>query len=252
VVQSSAAFADVEAVLGTHPRVRECAVTEIDSAPGRTTLVAYVVEDGDLEADELRSFLSERMLARLIPQAVIPVPSLPRGDDGEVDYDGLPLPVQDGAAVGGKGAGSLADGGYGCGLVLATLPVAVLAFALTGVFWPHSIDLSGVSQPWAALFVGLYVCECLAFGLGVVFLFAGRRLMRARGRSPGFVHLAVVWLLVAWWPQDNFYRLASKTDWPRQAILVYAFNISLMIAAAVVVGHLVAKPKTAGERRPGR
>ncbi|MFE6840639.1 hypothetical protein ACFVFI_38215 [Streptomyces sp. NPDC057705] len=50
------------------------------------------------------------------------------------------------------------------------------------------------------------------------------------------------YLLLAWWPQDNLYRLAAKQDWPRQATLVYTFNIPLMIAGAVVAAYLVAKP----------
>ena len=46
-------------------------------------------------------------------------------------------------------------------------------------------------------------------------------------------------LLIAWWPQDNFYRLATKTDWGRQAVLVYGFNITLIIAAAVLVAFAI-------------
>ncbi|WP_159766430.1 hypothetical protein [Streptomyces sp. HM190] len=59
-----------------------------------------------------------------------------------------------------------------------------------------------------------------------------------QGRSGGLTtaaHPAVVWLLVSWWPQDNFYRLAAKHAWERRAALVYAFNVPLMVAAAVYV-----------------
>jgi hypothetical protein len=66
--------------------------------------------------------------------------------------------------------------------------------------------------------------------------------MTRPGRSPWLItaaHLSIVWLLVAWWPQDNFYRLAAKTDWDRQAALVYGFNITLMVAAAVLVVFVV-------------
>lgn len=47
---------------------------------------------------------------------------------------------------------------------------------------------------------------------------------------------------MAWWPQDNLYRLAAKQDWPRQAALVYTFNIPLMIAGVVVAAYVIAKP----------
>jgi hypothetical protein len=124
--------------------------------------------------------------------------------------------------------------------------LAFLAWALTDLIWPGSTDLSSVPAPWAALFAGLYLFENVSLGVGIVFLFAGRNSMKRQRRSPALTtaaHLAIVWLLVSWWPQDNFFRLAAKTDWPRQAALVYAFNIPLMIAAAVVAAFAVSRPK---------
>jgi hypothetical protein len=120
-----------------------------------------------------------------------------------------------------------------------------VAVLLTPMLWPGSTDLTAVPYPWAALFFLLYVFEWLAFGAGVVFLAAGHRRMerpgagRARTRA---AHLAAAYLLLAWWPQDNFYRLAAKNDWPQQAALVYAFNIPLMIAGLIVALHLIQRP----------
>src|SRR5262249_53111221 len=115
---------------------------------------------------------------------------------------------------------------------------AVVALFLNGVLWPTSTDTSAVPQPWAFWFHVLYGCEAIAFGMGVTFLIKGwwtvARLGRARVRSH-VAHLATVWLLAAWWPQDNLYRVSSRTDWPRQAALVYGFNVTLIIAAAVLV-----------------
>src|SRR5258705_139008 len=88
-------FADVEAELCRHPKVQECAVTEIQAGPRRTTLLtAYVVTTGGrIEAEKLWSFVSARLPSQRIPQAVVTVRSLPRTQDGHVDYEGLPLPV---------------------------------------------------------------------------------------------------------------------------------------------------------------
>ncbi|GAB2912876.1 hypothetical protein [Streptomyces heilongjiangensis] len=102
-------------------------------------------------------------------------------------------------------------------MLVVVLPLAAV---LTDVLWPGSTDLTYVPAPWSWLFRGLYAAELLAFGVGLAFLVAGRPLMRRQGRSGGLTtaaHLAVVWLLVSWWPQDNFYRLAAKHDWERQA-----------------------------------
>ncbi|RSM51487.1 hypothetical protein DMB66_41730 [Actinoplanes sp. ATCC 53533] len=92
------------------------------------------------------------------------------------------------------------------------------------------------------LFRVLYVIECLSFGTGVAFLFLGRAPLARLGRPAGrtaLAHLAIGWLLVAWWPQDNLYRLAAKADWPRQAALVYGFNVTLMLAAAALAAFAV-------------
>jgi hypothetical protein len=246
---TDSSFADVEAEMCTHPKVQECAVTEIQAGSRRKTLTAYVVTTGRTDVEELRAFLSARLPSDRIPQAVVTVRSLPRTEDGEVDYAGLPLPVHRGRAGGGKGGWRPYDDdpelSTAWKVVAMTLIAAFLAFVLTNVFWPHSTDLSGVPQPWATLFLGLYICECLSFGLGGAFLFFGRELMARQGRPPWLTtlaYLAVAWLLMAWWPQDNFYRLAAKTDWPRQAALVYGFNITLMVAAAAVAAYVATKP----------
>ncbi|MBP2328498.1 hypothetical protein JOF56_008883 [Kibdelosporangium banguiense] len=234
------AYDDVEAELRAHPQVEQCVVTRIQTGPRKTMLVAYVVTTGRVEPAEIRAFLSARRLrSNQIPRAVIPVDSLPRTSSGELDRDALALPVLPGRVAGGKGALSDLDDAplWTIMLILAAI-IAVAAFLTTDVFWPGSTDLSVVPQPWAALFTGLYAAECLAFGLGIGFLFLGRRRLAGLGRPPWLTtlaHLSIVWLLVAWWPQDNFYRLAAKTDWDRQAVLVYGFNITLMIAAAVLV-----------------
>jgi hypothetical protein len=242
-------FADVEAELSGHPKVQECAVTEIQNGPRQKALTAYVVTTDSTDVEELRSFLSARLPSHRIPQAVVPMRSLPRTEGGEVDYDGLPLPVHRGRAVGGKGGRSYyqdaPESGIAWQMTGGTLVIAFFAFVLTDVFWPYSTDLSGVPQPWATFLFGLYLCEWLSFGLGVVFLILGRERMARQGRPPWLTtlaHLAVVWLLAAWWPQDNFYRLAAKSDWPRQTALVYGFNVTLMVAAAVVAAYVATRP----------
>ncbi|GHB57511.1 hypothetical protein GCM10010347_29570 [Streptomyces cirratus] len=201
----------------------------------------------------LWAHLAEEVPPEHFPYAVVPLRALPRDRAGREDRTGLPLPpLPDGPARTARGAGKYAGAGGGEQLSpafasgCAVFLVALVALLLTGVFWPGSTDLTGVPARWAALFFVLYVFEVLAFAVGVVFLFGGRSRMRGRGRAlTRAAHLAVVYLLVAWWPQDNLYRLAAKHDWPRQAALVYAFNIPLMIAGAVVALYLTRKPASA-------
>jgi hypothetical protein len=243
---SSAEVAKVETVLRGHPTVDEC-VVGTDPATGSRALFAYVVPQANtiLDADDLRAYASARLAAGLIPKGVVTVDALPRTRAGRVDRSQLPkLAPQEWARrrpAGGK-AGVRGDPGArglrAFGWVVLTVLGASAALVLTDTFWPGSTDLSEVPSPWSTMFAVLYVCEAFSFGLGIAFLFLSGRLISGAGR--GWVRrvagrLAITWLLVAWWPQDNLYRLASKTDWPRQALLVYLFNISLMIAAVVVV-----------------
>ncbi|WP_225851053.1 AMP-binding protein [Streptomyces sp. HPF1205] len=246
------AHADAEAVLRGHPSVEECAVAEIGTDAGRTSLAAYVVLADGARSDPagIRSYASARLPSGRAPRTVVPLASLPRTRAGRIDRRGLPQPARPpgaGTTAGGKGgSGSGPGDATGCAALAAGVVAAFLSAVFTDVLWPHSTDLTGVPQPEALLFFGLYVCEWLSFGLGVAFLFHGRHMIARQERSPRFTtaaHLSVVWLLAAWWPQDNFYRLARKTDWPRQAALVYGFNVTLMIAAAVLVVFFAARPR---------
>jgi hypothetical protein len=236
------AYDEVETELRRHPKIRDCVVTDVRIRSGQDMVVAYVEVDGRISPAEVRDFLiGPRLAVHQVPKAVIRVDSLPRTRSGAVDRESLPRPpVEEGQLAGLKVPFGGVWGDWSLGVVMAfvTVVFAFLAFLLTNAFWPGSTDLSIVPQPYAFFFGLLYVFEWLAFGLGVAFLFLGRQRLRRMGRTRGLTtltHLAIVWLLVSWWPQDNSYRLTAKTDWASQAWLVYVFNVLLMICAGVVV-----------------
>ncbi|MDX6759676.1 AMP-binding protein [Streptomyces sp. F8] len=258
----------VEAAIRTHPGVGAALVGLVDGVgkDGKPRLVAYVSPPpGDPAWDAsaplpevygLRNHLAGVVLKEQTPTILVRLRALPRKRGGQEDRSALPLPTQPAseqpAPHGSKFARTAAhaadpDGGRVVAAGCLTIVLAFITLALTNVVWPGSTDLSAVPYPWAALFFLLYVAESLAFGAGLAFLFTGYRLIerRERGRRPGrirAVHLAASYLLLAWWPQDNAYRLAAKQDWPLQALLVYTFNIPLMIAGLVVAVHLARKP----------
>ncbi|MFI8100912.1 AMP-binding protein [Streptomyces sp. NPDC086023] len=247
----------VESELRSHEGVGGAIVARMDEGVLLRTLAVYVEPSPD-EGDrapgrpapgsiELRRHLEGRVPPEDMPKVVVRLRALPRNRAGQEDRAALPHPPA-GHATGTK-YGAAQPGPAqptGCAAGCATLVVALLAMALTDFFWTGSTDLSGVPGPWAGFFFGLYVAECLAFGAGLAFLFTGLPRMLRAGRSRGLTraaHLAVVYLLVSWWPQDNAYRLAAKTDWPQQALLVYTFNIPLMVAAAIVAVYVTRRPK---------
>ncbi|MFD8010823.1 AMP-binding protein [Streptomyces sp. NPDC058955] len=251
----------VEAAIRGHEGVGAVVVTGVDGAPdargrrGARRLVAYVTPpvqpSGTAErpgVEELRTHLAGKVPQEHMPQAVVRVRSLPRNRAGQEDRSALPLPVRSGgpartAKAGGTGG---ADAPASCGVAWGTVAFGIIALLLTDVLWPGSTDLTGVPSPWSGLFGLLYVFEWLAFGAGAMFLLFARPTMRRRGQGrplTSLAHLAVAYLLMAWWPQDNFYRLAAKNDWPQQAALVYAFNVPLMLAAGIVALYALSKPK---------
>jgi pristinamycin I synthase-3/4 len=75
---------EVEAVLASHPAVREAVVV---AREGR--LVAYVVGG---EETELRSFLRERLPEYMVPSAIVALDALPLTRHGKVDRRALPAP----------------------------------------------------------------------------------------------------------------------------------------------------------------
>ncbi|MFJ9518629.1 amino acid adenylation domain-containing protein [Kitasatospora sp. NPDC101801] len=267
---AAASLAAVEVLLRGHPEVRESAVAEVETGPRRTGVVAYVVAADGAPAEPwaLRAYLAERLPERLLPEAVVPLPALPRTRAGKLDTRSLPLPAPRDHAAPGPGSGGSAKAvrsGKGGGFLATefgrltpatrwaavTAAGALAAAVLTDGFWPGSTDLSHVPSPWAALFHLLYLFEWLGFGLGLALLLLGGPLLARNGRPLGLTllaRLAVGWLLAAWWPQDNWYRVSQATDWPRQAALVYGFNVSLLLAALVLVGFLAWQP----ERPKGR
>ncbi|WP_416983915.1 AMP-binding protein [Streptomyces sp. T028] len=251
-----------EAALASHPGVREAVITAVPADGGaqqRERLVAHVVAPrGETApgAEVIRAHLTGEVPEAEIPGTVVALPSLPRDRAGKIDRRALPQPPSAPGGRGGKGGGQpmTKREARSCFVACALPVIAIVAAALTDVLWPGSTDLTGVPGPWSVLFRVLYFAECLAFAAGVTFLVGGRAAMLRQGRTRRLTvaaHLAIVWLLAAWWPQDNLYRLAAKTDWPRQAALVYVFNVPLMIAAAVVAVWATRRPATANDDTDG-
>ncbi|GHF83274.1 hypothetical protein GCM10018790_71150 [Kitasatospora xanthocidica] len=259
-----------EGALRGHPAVREAAVVEVEPRPGQRQLVGYAVTAPGAEGADgwsLSQYLEAELDGGPVPAAVVPVPELPRTRAGKLDRTALPLPAppehtaprsaKAGGRSGGKGGGKGGGGGSwdgpvanGCAAVFCVLLFGGGAWVTTDVLFPGSTDLTGVPSPYDALFRLLYLCENLAFGAGIVYLSVGFEAVLRMGRPrrlSAFTHLAVTWLLVNWWPQDNLYRLTRADDWPREAALVFAFNVPLMLAALVLVRFVLWRPPVGKE-----
>ncbi len=87
---------EIEAALGLHPEVRECAVTTVDHLDGETRLAAYVVLDPNSRiqnpGSDLRAFLQARLPGHMVPPVILLLDSLPLTPNGKVDRQALPAP----------------------------------------------------------------------------------------------------------------------------------------------------------------
>ncbi|MFD7582818.1 AMP-binding protein [Kitasatospora sp. NPDC059817] len=264
VVSRVAAAARAEGRLRAHPAVREAVVVELELRPGRRSLVGYAVTAPDADGADgwsLSQYLAAQLPGGDAPEAVVPVPELPRTRAGKLDRAALPLPAPPkhtaaGSAKAGsrtgKGGGGKAGGGRsgtsdlpGCLVLGCVVFFSLMAWVSTNVFFPGATQLGAVPDAYHFWFELLYLCENLAFGAGVAFLFFGFPAVLRQGRSYRLsllTYLSVVWLLASWWPQDNLYRLTDATDWPRETAMVFTFNVPLMAAALVVLIFLIRRP----------
>jgi len=85
---------EIEAVLASHPDVREAAA-RVHDGPRGAELVGYVTVREDHPAPEqatLREHLAARLPDYMLPAVFVPLPALPRGATGKLDRGALPPP----------------------------------------------------------------------------------------------------------------------------------------------------------------
>ncbi|HLO02229.1 MAG TPA: amino acid adenylation domain-containing protein [Symbiobacteriaceae bacterium] len=83
---------EIETAVGLHPGVRVAVVIVREDMPGQKRLVAYVVPEGALTVEELRSYLKERLPAYMVPAVFVVMERLPITPNGKVDRRALPVP----------------------------------------------------------------------------------------------------------------------------------------------------------------
>lgn len=89
---------EIETTLATHPAVRDCAVSAIDTDGGRQ-VVAFFVRNASAGADAppvsaLRDFLTQRLAPYMVPSHFVPLADdLPRLPNGKLDRRSLRLPA---------------------------------------------------------------------------------------------------------------------------------------------------------------
>ncbi|MFJ7906031.1 amino acid adenylation domain-containing protein [Kitasatospora sp. NPDC096204] len=86
---------EVEAAFTAHPAVGQVCVAVRQDQPGDKRLVAYVT--GEVRAEELRDFVTDRLPGYMLPAAIVVLDELPVNPNGKVDRKALPAPDYNGA-----------------------------------------------------------------------------------------------------------------------------------------------------------
>ncbi|HYR07681.1 MAG TPA: amino acid adenylation domain-containing protein, partial [Longimicrobium sp.] len=81
---------EIEAALRRHDAVSGCLVVLREDVPGERRLVAYVV--GNAGTDALREHLRQSLPEHMVPEAFVPLDTLPRTTTGKIDPRTLPAP----------------------------------------------------------------------------------------------------------------------------------------------------------------
>ena len=87
-------LSEVESAIAAHPRVAAAAAAVFpDAGMGSARLVGYLVADGPpVDPEELRTFLADRLPARMVPSVFVGLPALPLTPAGKTDRRALPAP----------------------------------------------------------------------------------------------------------------------------------------------------------------
>jgi amino acid adenylation domain-containing protein/non-ribosomal peptide synthase protein (TIGR01720 family) len=90
---------EIAAALDSHAAVREAAVLLREDHPGERRIVAYVVPNGEVTVEELRSALEAKLPAYMVPAFFVLLEALPRLPNDKVDRRALPRPEGQSAAA---------------------------------------------------------------------------------------------------------------------------------------------------------
>lgn len=137
-------------------------------------------------------------------------------------------------------------------VVLIMLLIGLPAFYLGPKLWPPS-PMMNPTPAQLPFFMLISLVEALVFGLGIAFIFYGKSIISsAPAASKSWAtsaYLGISWLLVSWWPHDNFH-IHNGLDMQGLLYIEYGFHLTLIISSlAVAYYFLMLKPTAKMSRK---
>jgi len=84
--------AGIELVLNSHPAIRQSVVIPQQEENGLLRLVAYIVSESEMDQEEIRAFLQNRLPDYMVPSIFISLDELPLTSNGKINKKALPDP----------------------------------------------------------------------------------------------------------------------------------------------------------------
>ena len=83
---------EIESVLLQHASVKQAVVMAKDDERGDKRLVAYIVGDRDIAAEDIRTRLKAELPDFMVPSTIVVLPKIPLTSNGKIDRQALPEP----------------------------------------------------------------------------------------------------------------------------------------------------------------
>jgi hypothetical protein len=125
-------------------------------------------------------------------------------------------------------------------VLLVTVVVAILAFALGPIIWPPAESGPSPTAAQLPFLLFLNLVQATVLGLGISILAFGlpvvRRISPDSKASTWAMYLSIGYLMISWWPHINMHIHNGPEDLRGLLIIDYLFHLPSM-AAALVLGY---------------
>lgn len=122
--------------------------------------------------------------------------------------------------------------------VLGIIVLSVPVLAISPVLWPTAIGAAIPSPAQLIFFFIISLIEAMLFSTGLVFLFFGfdvvKKAPAALRRTAWMFYASAAWMLLSWWPHDNFHRSVNENDLQKLLYVEYGFHLTLIVAGLAI------------------